>query len=480
MRDGLALPRLRGTPAVQAAVLAAGVAGTFALATQLAAGRYKVLEAAMAVAGLALTFRWTREAFYVWVALTATVLPSRIFPISLGGVRSDLPEAFGFALIALVIVRWAMGDRLRRPGLPGPLLLLAAAAFVGAAVSSSHGAGRDVWLAPLKSLLLYLLPLAAVALHRTVSDLEALERWVLRIATGGTVLAFLSFATGISTGTVSRNQVVTLGLTSDANRLRPAVLNLLVLAVLLLLSRCVHHGLNWQRMLLLLLFATLIAMSFTRSTWVPLGLACLLFALGRPGARVPLRGLRTGITIFALAIAAFAAAASGALGPSMKAVTIRVESVGNPQVFQENSYQDRANEDTIAWAALKGHYLQGIGLGRPYGDVVIEHDPITGKTVREPRRFIHNSYLATWLGLGILGLLAWAWLGVGVTRRAVIARRDETEHGTRAFAAGCAVLALGLEAIFQTHIYNRSVLATMTCALVLLLGAPPRSAPKPS
>lgn len=476
MRDGLTLPRLRLTPAVQAAALAAGVTGTFALADQLAAGQLKLLEATVAVAGLALAFRWTRQAVYVWVALTATVLPSRIFPISVGGVRSDLPEAFAFAVMALVIVRWAMGDRLRRPRISGPLLLLATAAFIGAAVASSHGAGRDMWLGPLKSLLLYLLPLAAVALHRNVSDVDALERWVLRIATAGTVGAFLSFASGISTGTLSRNQVVTLGLTSDANRLRPAVLNLLVLAVLLLLARCVHHGLTWSRVLGLVLYATLIAMSFTRSTWVPLGLAILLFVLGRPGARVPLRGLRTGITIFAIAIAAFATAASGMLGPSMKAVTVRVESVGNPQVFQENSYQDRANEDTIAWTALKGHHLQGIGLGRPYGDVVIEHDPITGKTVREPRRFIHNSYLATWLGLGVLGLLAWAWLGVSVTRHAVLARRDTSEHGTRAFAAGCAILALGLEAIFQTHLYNRSVLATITCAIVLLLGAP-RPAP---
>jgi len=471
MRGEIAAPRFRLTPGPATVVAVAGTAATFALAYQLAGGHRHLVEAVVAVAGLALVFRWPRYVFYAWVATAATILPSRVVPLSLGGIRSDLPEAVSFAILAMVVVRWAMGDRqLRRPEMAAPFLVLFAAACVGVVVSSSYGAGRSVWLASWKSLAMFLLPLAVTALHRTGAELEALERWVIRIAVVGTALAFLTFFTGFNPLTKTTTQVVTLGVTSDANRLRPAVLNLLMLAVLLLLAQCVREGVNGRRLITLLLFSSLIAMSFTRSTWVPLAIATVLFIVGRPGTRVPLRGLRTAVTLLVVAVVAFGAAASGALGPSMKAVTARVESVGNPQVFQENSYQDRANEDTIAWATLQGHLLQGNGLGRPYGDIVIEHDPITGQTVREPRQFIHNSYLGTWLGLGVLGLAAWAWLSVAVTRRAFRARKDPSVHGTRSFAAACALFGLGLQAIFQTSLYNRSVLATVACAVAFLVG----------
>ncbi|HET6908584.1 MAG TPA: O-antigen ligase family protein [Mycobacteriales bacterium] len=476
MRGEITAPRARLAPANPVLAAVAGAALTFAMAYRLAGGHRHLIEAVVAIAGVALVFRWPRQLFYVWVAVTATILPSRVVPFSVGGIRSDLPEAVSLAILALVVVRWAMGDaELRRPEMAAPFLVLFAGACVGVVVSSSYGDGRSVWLASWKALAMFLLPLAVTALHRTGAQVEALERWVVRIAVVGSVLAFATFFTGFNPLTKSTTQVVTLGVTSDANRLRPAVLNLLMLATLLVIAKCAREGVNWKRLAALLLFASLIAMSFTRSTWVPLIVAIALFVIGRPGRRVPLRALRAAVLIFAIAALAFGAAASGALGPSMKAVTARVESVGNPQVFQENSYQDRANEDTIAWATLQGHLLQGNGLGRPYGDVVIEHDPITGQTVREPRQFIQNSYLGTWLGLGVIGLLAWAWLSVAITRRALRARRDPTANGIRSFAAACALLGLGLQAIFQTSLYNRSVLATVTCAVALLVG-PSRSA----
>lgn len=478
MRGELAAPRARLGQAHPALVAAAGTALTFAMAYRLAGGHRHLIEAVVAAVGLALVYRWPRQLFYVWIAVTATILPSRVVPFSVGGIRSDLPEAVAFAILALVVVRWAMGDaELRRPEMAAPFLVLFTGACAGVAVASSYGAGRSVWLADWKSLAMFLLPLAVTALHRSEAQLEALERWVIRIAVAGTVLAFATFLTGFNPLTKDTTQVVTLGVTSDANRLRPAVLNLLMLATLLVVAKCVREGMNWRRLATLMLFTALIAMSFTRSTWVPLIVATLLFVVGRPGTRVPLRGLRGTVLIFALTAVAFGAAATGALGPSMKAVTTRVESVGNPQVFQENSYQDRANEDTIAWATLQGHVLEGNGLGRPYGDIVVEHDPITGQTVREPRQFIHNSYLGTWLGLGVLGLLAWAWLAVAVTRRAFRARRDPSANGVRSFAAACALFGLGLQAIFQTSLYNRSVLATVACAVALLVG-PARSAPE--
>ncbi|HET7312393.1 MAG TPA: O-antigen ligase family protein [Mycobacteriales bacterium] len=459
--------RLRGQR--QLAVLVAAAAVTALLAYRLAAGHRHLPEALLVVAVGYGILRRPQLAFVGWLVIVASVLPQRVLPVGALGVRSDLGEALGFAILAAVVVHLATHEPLRRPEIVWPFAVLMLAAVVGAVVASSYGAVRADWLAPLKSLVLYLLPVAMLALHRTEQHLQTLEKWILRICVAGSVLTFVSLVTGVG-GSGDQKDVVTMGFAAPANRLRPAVLHLVLLGILLLVARCTTQGFTPRRIAALALFTALVAFSFTRSTWVPLAIALLLFALRHPAQRLPLRGLRTSVTLICVALVAFAAASSGTLGPSMKAATLRVESIGTPQVFQENSYQIRASEDTIAWSALNGHKVLGIGLGRPYGGVVIEHDPMSNRTVKEPRKFIHNSYLNTWLGLGLLGLLAWAMLAWAVVREATRARRDRSPNGARRFAAACVLLALGLEAIFQTDLYNRAFLATLTCAIVFLVG----------
>ena len=86
-----------------------------------------------------------------------------------------------------------------------------------------------------------------------------------------------------------------------------------------------------------------------------------------------------------------------------------------------------------------------------------------------PRRFIHNSFLGIWLWTGIAGVLAMLWLAASITAAAArAARHHDVRAGARGVAAALALLALGLQATFQTSLTSRSVLATVACALLLL------------
>ncbi|HET7530034.1 MAG TPA: O-antigen ligase family protein [Mycobacteriales bacterium] len=466
---------LRELPSAPAAVIVTGAMAVAALAYETAGGRLRLLEALAALALAGAVLRWTRWAFVAWLVVVASVLPQRMGSLSAGGARSDVGEALGLLIIAIVVLRWALDDRLRRPGLAWPFLTLLAAGAVGAAVTASNGDPHTVWLAALKTLALYLIVPAAVAIHRTAADVDALERWLLRIAVVGSSLSLVSVAFGL--GGPSASHTVTINdMAVDANRARPAVLHLVVLALLLLIARVASDRMTWRRALAIGLFTTSLALSFTRSTWVPAVAAILLFVIGRPGRRVALRGIRTGVVVAVLATAAIGAASTGWLGPSMQAVVARAETLGTgDQLTQSLSYQHRLDENTAAQHALDGHRVLGIGLGEPYGVVTVERDPMTGTTSREPQKFIHNSYLGTWLGMGLLGLLAWALLAVGVTRRAWQARRDHSPAGDRSLAAACALLAIGIEAMFQTDLFFRPVIATVACAVVFLLGVPRES-----
>ena len=86
-----------------------------------------------------------------------------------------------------------------------------------------------------------------------------------------------------------------------------------------------------------------------------------------------------------------------------------------------------------------------------------------------PRRFIHNSYYGIWLWGGLFGVLAFAWLGFR-TVKAIAAALSQlpAEEAGRSLAAGLAVLALGMQATFQTSLTSRPVIATLACALTLL------------
>lgn len=470
----MTLPTLDQNRLSTPVVTGAGLLLTWVVATALVSGDR--LLPTLVVAGPAglLLLRYTREAALLFVLLTATLLPSRILPLSAGAVRTDAAELLGFALLGAVAFRACLGEGFRRSAFLGPLAAIAGAATFGVLVAVGAGAGRESWLAPYKTYLLYLLPLAFCWLFADPDARDRLEQWIQRIATWGCVLVLTAAAVGLGVPEGEVREVVTLGAASEALRLRPALLNLVVLATLLLAARTAVLGLRRVDVLRFSLYAALVAASFTRSTWVPLVLCLALLTLLRPGPRVPLRGVRTGLVLTAVSAGLFIAASAGALGATAEAITVRISSIGSDQVLTENSYRDREVESELAWQAISREPVTGVGLGQPYGAVRVTFDEFRNTRVASERRFIHNSYLGVWLGLGAVGVAAFAWLGVSVARAAVRAAREQTSRvGARCVAAGLAMLALGLQASFQTSLGSRSVLATVCCALALL-DVPPR------
>jgi O-antigen ligase len=442
---------------------------TWVLAKDVLLGKLLLPTLLVAAIGAVLVLTKTREMCIVWLILVGSLLPPRLVPLSFGGIRTDGPELLGLALIGAVVARSAMGERFRPAAFTGPLVALVGAAGFGSVIASINGADHTSWLALLKNFMLFLVPLAFSWLFVTPEQRDQLEVWIHRICTVGGLLVLASAAAGRGVPAGETPEVVTLGVASEALRLRPALLTLTILATLLLAARTSLVGARRIDVFRFAVYAAVVAVSFTRSTWVPLTLALVLLSLFRPGRRVPLRGLRTVLVVAVVGFVTFTLASNGTLGSTPKAITLRIESIGSNKVLDENSYLDRRTETILAEQTLSQHPLTGVGLGQPYGAVRRVYDPVSGRRSLEPRRFIHNSYLGYWLWAGLPGLLAMIWLAV---RTAVVTRRSKRElpafDGARAVAAGLAVLALGLQASFQTSLTSRPVIATLACAVVFL------------
>lgn len=463
----IALPARPSLIRISLVPLAAAAA--WVLGRDAAAGRMLLPGLVVAALGTALVLARTRDMCLLWLVVVGSVLPSRIMPLSIAGVRTDVPELLGLALVGAVVARAAMRERFRPLRFTGPLVAIVAAATFGAVIAVLNGAPRTEWLGLLKNFMLFLVPLVFSWMFVTSEQRDRLERWIHHICTIGGSMVLVAAATGLSVPAGETPEVVTLGVTSDALRLRPALLTLTILATLLLAARTANVGARRIDVFRFLVYAMVLAVSFTRSTWVPLLLTLVLLALLRPGRRVPLRGLKVTLVLAVVGFCTFTVASSGALGTTPKAITARIASIGSSQVFEENSYLDRKTEKTLARQAIAKHPIAGIGLGQPYGAVRRVYDPVLKVRTVSPRRFIHNSYYGIWLWGGVFGVLAMVWLGLRTVRAIAAALRQlPPDEGGRSLAAGLAVLALGLQATFQTSLTSRPVIATLACAIALL------------
>jgi hypothetical protein len=173
------------------------VGGSWVLARQLLAGNPMPVAAAVAVAAGLLLMARTRDAAILWVLLCASVMPARLLPLSAGGLRTDLQELLGLALVAVVLLRVMLGERHRLPAFTSPLLALVLAATFGAGVAISLGSPRSSWLSQYKSFLLYLVPLAFCLIFDEARDRDRLEVWIHRICTYGGILSLAATAAGI-------------------------------------------------------------------------------------------------------------------------------------------------------------------------------------------------------------------------------------------------------------------------------------------
>jgi O-antigen ligase len=396
-----------------------------------------------------------------------------------GGLTTDAFEVLAYALI----LRWVIsrGREARTPSwrFAGPLVLLVGGATVGAAYGLYRGADHTLVLGQFKSYLVYLLVLPLTALFTTTRDKARLERWVVTFCIAGSLVVLGAAAIGSSTPSEAPNiPINTFGVTTQVNRIRPAMLWLLFLATLIVLGKVFAYGMSRRRGAALALFLGVWLFSFNRSSWAALVVCAGVLALLRPGPRRPGRGIRTAAVAALLLPLFLALAASGTLGPSLRQVPARLDSLVNPQVVSEDAVQDRASEYPFAFNALRHSPLLGVGLGRSYGARRPFYDPRLGVVVYEDRPFSHNSIVFAYLQTGLLGIAALGWLAVAAIRAAREALRTMPPDIALRVLTGCvALLGYGIQSLTQTSLLHRPGITAAVVAMVLATA--PRDAPAP-
>lgn len=463
------------------------VLGLLTLLLARAAARGNTTPALLAAAVLlvAAVFRWPRFAGYGVILVTCFVTSPYVHPVQLLGVRTDLGEAAAYALVAWGVVMLACHAEARRAARgSGPFVLLVVAAAIGSVVGLDRGADHTVVLGFFKDYLVYLLVVPMLVAFRTVAAREQLETVLLRIADAGSLWVIGSALTGgrlhVSSPAIA---VETLGQLVPAQRFRPPLLFVLLIATLLLAGRTGRRGWSPWRATEAVLFLVTWLLSLTRSYWVPLVLALVLLSLMRPGRREPLRAVRALSALAMGLLILLPLAAHGAFGPTTKAAVGRVTSIGSTKLATDPSYLDRVDETRDAVRALERHPLTGVGVANPYGAKRLRYDPVTNSTYFEDRLWSHDSPLLVYLQTGLLGVAAIGWLTVATVRRGVRARVDlDDRDGTRCLVGCLSLLALGLMSVANTHLLFRPAIVGAVVALVL--SVPPidarRRAPSPT
>ena len=457
-------------------LLTAAAAGvTFTASRQYARGNPRGMLFIVGTAALVGVLARPRAAVLALLGLTCTVFLIPIGQLSAAGSRSDLAELLAVVLIAAFGWRELVVRGQSRAPFLG-LGLLASAVAVGCLWSATHGGARPFIVGDAKTYLLYLLVLPLNAIFADEDAKQQLERWILRIASLGSVAVLLALATGYPLqgrpGTVFDTTDVV-----QVVRVRPALLPLLFLATVLLVGHILVRGWNGRRIVRLALFLAVWAVSFNRSSWVALAVACLLLALFRRGPRRPRRLVISLLVAAVLLPTVFICSATGVFGRTAAGVATRLATIGQQQTFSNgsSSFEDRAMEYTEAGRALAKSPVFGVGVGNVYGARRPVYDKRLQSLVYEDRRFSHNSLLYLYLQLGALGVVAFGTFAGQITRRCYrsVVYLPLTAS-TRAAAAGFALVGAGAESLANPNLLARASIVALCLAVVLL--TPPRDA----
>ena len=447
---------------MQRAAIGLLLAGIFVAARRAVLGDPLALAAvAGGAAGLVL-LRAPRFCVSVALVLSATILPPELFAVEVLGIRSDLAELLLFGTVA----SWPLWSEsgVRIPPTVRPLVILGVAALCGWGIGVSNNGDSAIALGQLKIYLQYLFALPLAAAFRQV-PVERLERLVLRTATFGgaamlvvivTPLTF-TWETGSNIATGTAAEVTTLGSTFVAQRLHAPVLPLAALGLLLLMSRPSRPR---GTLLQIAIFVVVIGLSFDRSLWLPLMVASVFAAMKgrRPDA---VRRLGSVVLVALVVPALWTLASAGSLGPTARAIPVRVASLVSPRVLTEHSYLDRERETVIAWRRISSQPILGVGLGQPTGATDIRHDGRGLAKVR-PRYFLHSSPLWAWFHLGVLGLIGWFAL-IRVALRELRGSAAPTAVG-----ASLAVLTFAVASVARPIMLDRSFVVATAVAVALL------------
>ena len=413
--------------------------------------------------------RWSTTAL---LFIGIGVFPEKVDVVRLGPVTPTVLEV-ALVLAIVVAVRFAGASR-PQAAFTGPVLAIVGAVLVGSVVTLAKGGDFASMIDNTRAILVVVgfFPVY-LAFARRPHQLVA-----VLLAIGGicsSVVLVASFAGWSRLLVDERTSVITGSETSSVSRLSSPVLDLWAPLLILLLSALVPRRPRWLWFGLVIIGVLHQALSFNRSTWVPLILLVVAVAAVTHGPR----GLvRRAVALALVGAVGLTLALTGLLGSQGRAIANRATSVVTGQAYGEDSLPDRLRENTAALITLRNSPWVGTGVGQNYGGELITYDSEHSRVVVEPRPYIHNQYLRIWLFMGILGLLAYAFAGVRILALTAHAwfRRAAAAPMVVAVAMGLACLAA--QSILQTTLVARPTVLT-TVALMAAAAAFASWAPTP-
>jgi O-antigen ligase len=155
-------------------------------------------------------------------------------------------------------------------------------------------------------------------------------------------------------------------------------------------------------------------------------------------------------------------------GSTSNPVINRFASLADPSA-RSIALQDRVYENGLALVSIGKSPIVGIGWGTPYGASAVRN--FEGIVAARSRDYVHNQYLASWMRMGILGLVAFVGLMVstiwGAARAGRRAGSEETAWLGPATVA--AMTALAVSSIVDLVILSPSNVPVL--AFVAALGS---------
>lgn len=356
-----------------------------------------------------LAWIWPELGIVGVMALLCGIAPSWLVPqFPLAGGKMQASELAFFALLAVIAIRAASGDRVLGNGLRAyawPIGLLLGLALLSSisAYLFFHNGIRDILYET--RIFIYWMITPSVVL--AIDSRPRLNRFLLALVCLGVLLAVMvcvqSF-TGI-TLLSARSAAVQL---STANRVYSDVVRsslaqgvyIILFSLFVILARYLLRISNIMASapLVLILTAGLLA-TFGRGVWIAGAIGVLI--LGLLVGRKSIPKLLIGGCAFVLMAAAFLSVSR----PNMfDALLERVTSIDTKVAEQDESLVWRRVEREYAYSKLLEYPLLGIGLGGEY-QPIRDH-----RMVSEQKRYIHNSFLYLGLKLGMIAIVIPFWV----------------------------------------------------------------------
>jgi O-Antigen ligase len=451
-------PALRsGSTAVAAALAACVAAGAL---QALVAAEVGILAALLLpVAAAVVVLVWQRPIAGVQLALLA--VPLEFFAVRVGGDAGlSATELLMLLTAGCALAHWALRGR---PWIPGSLQALAAVCL--AVALSVVGASDQVIVG---KIVLMWTAFAVVGILVANAEPEQLRPLLTCLAIGGGIAGFVAVAGGTDQSLVGGGAIAT-------NRAQAGFTQPNVLAFFLVMAIPVAIALSAGRSLAGRVFFLVLAGG---AVW---GLLLTLSRTGLVGTAAALcvlllwPGFRRVAVVALAALLLFSMFNLDSIAESRQASVVgeRLATLGSSQTVQRDPrwmiYE--RTPDLVA-----DHPLLGVGAGN--FSVVAERYGI--RDAGDPFEHAHNVPLTIAAELGLVGLLALAWLAIALGRDAwqAVRRRDDPRVGVIGLGVAAAFAAVTVPSLGDYPPRTNAIAATFVVllgALAALAHAPSRS-----